>query len=292
MAALIHKGHGRVKKWQVIVVLYSLLAPIALSLSTQSIATFSLQPVNRYQCEPSPSAALEIATSPREFKILTLMPTGAQALATALCKHPVMKRHFDRVSITWRKRSLPTTEELLSGQFDLIWNRENVLKSRSIHLENLYTDIGQTPKYSVFWVTTRQDFTRSDAWFAERRIGLLSNTMSQSGYLLPVQDITEHGIKMATLTIAQYPNYLQLSEALISGSVDLIPSFDTSLADNIDQPLFFHAIQEDLPSGTWFMRTSLASQGAIVCAVADGLQSLQPHHFNLDTHSSAATSCQ
>jgi len=228
--------------------------------------SLSLQPLNYYQCN------VQNSTKQETFLGLTLSPDIAIGIANSLCQSPALVSQFGTVKIEWRDYGAIEAKEIVEKKFHLLWNRQRVLLGLMPEVENIYSEISQSPYYSSFWVTRVMLPEFSQDALSKLRIGILDNQKSQTGYLLPMKYLYSSNIEVEELNFSMYKSHYALIEAFINNKVDIISSWDESIQEHIDFPVSYIAIKEEISTGSWFGKNDLIDDSAILSAMVVAIE--------------------
>ncbi|AFT71200.1 Putative membrane protein [Alloalcanivorax dieselolei B5] len=257
---------------------------MAVALSWMPVAPIALGPLHVYRCQTAGGHATDT------FHILTVTNYGAQALADRLCASPTLSRQFAAVEISWQPRGQLSGGDLVEDRFDLLWNRERVLKGLLSNYQDYYRQVQRTPRYSVYWLSNKDKPQLSADYFAGKRLGLLRDQASQSGFQSPLGQLHAAGIDAKALDIHYFIDRDSQYRAFLSGEVDLISGVPRAgdLTIPADHRLL---ITDQAPSGAWFLHRR--HPRALRCDVLQALTVLQPLYQHINPHFKApGASCE
>lgn len=205
-----------------ILILFIAMVSFAL-LATHRVSSIALPELSSYQCGVS-SAALNVdkaepvnhlnvednvisrtftnlhntvlkpAATGRVFKLY--LPTNWQvaALANRLCRHTLVGSEFASVFISWQPRESLTSQDILTGNWQMMWNRDHALSGLVPNWSEFYTVLLKLPSYGIYWFSQQQDIELNRRFFAGKKIGLLADNKSFSGYLAAMSQLNQHNI--------------------------------------------------------------------------------------------------
>lgn len=205
-----------------ILILFIALVSFAL-LATHRVSSIALPALSSYQCDVA-SAALNVdkteqvnhlevendvtalestrlyntglkpAATGRVFKLY--LPTNWQvaALANRLCRDTLVGSEFDRVFISWQPRESLTSQDILTGNWQMMWNRDHALSGLVPNWNEFYGVLLTLPSYGIYWFSQQQDIELNRGFFAGKKIGLLADNKSMSGYLAAMSQLNQYNI--------------------------------------------------------------------------------------------------
>ncbi|WP_148864510.1 hypothetical protein [Marinobacter fonticola] len=257
----------------VLVLLAALVTVVALSWTR--IETLPLGPLFTYRCN-----TLTEQAGGDTFRVLTTTNYYAQALADQLCRSPGLAVRFEAVEISWQPRGQLTTRELTDQHFDLLWNRERVLKGLLANYEAYYATLQQTPDYSVYWLSNRDKPELSQAYFEGKRIGLLQDSQSQSSFQLPMGQLKAADIRLQDRQLHFFTDRVALYRAFSQGEIDVISGLKW-VGEREVPPEQRLVIAENRPTGAWFVSRQVLDAG-LRCELAESMTVLKPLYAHID----------
>lgn len=265
-------------------VLISALLIITKVISQQQSLTVELPELHSYSCH------VKQALGDDTFQIYT--PTNWQAtqLADELCSHTLSNTAYKNVSISWQPRDSLTPQDLIFNKFDLIWHRKTALRGLFPNWEEYYQDVLSLPNYSVhlYARSTLTDF--SPGIFANKRIGLIDDKSSYSGYLILMETLMKQGVSLDDQQVVQYTNRQQMINDFLNQKIDFIPAseFHPELSHwpkNQTIPL-----ATDVSMGQWFMPKNIDRQ--VNCKVKRALTLYQAKLYVISQSSAPSITCE
>ncbi len=241
-----------------------LVVGLCYGLSTQPLTPAKLGDYSHYQC------ATGASHTGQTFRVLTVTVVNSIDLANRLCASSEMRAHYDSVDIAWHTRGFITAQDVVEQHYDLFLYRSYQLAGLVSDFERYYRPVMVSQPYSVYWLSRTETPELTQAYFANKRIGLLSDFYSQSFYLLPSSSLRSANIRLDESQKKLYHDLDALFYAFKTGEVDLITSPDLSLFADKTGPLFKLEIAEQAPPFSWFLRREKAASG-LSCAVYQSL---------------------
>lgn len=210
------------------------------------------------------------------LRILTLSSHNAQNLADTLCKSKGVKDKYDSIEITWRRRDFLQAKHIFDQQYDLIFNRLHVITGVAPEYALFYSVLTNGPDYSLYWLSNKSPVALSQEYFSGKYLGLLSDPLSQSYYLQPMNRLKAAGVNLSDEQIRLYPDLRSLYLAFRTGAVDVIPSAAELNLDFDTKPDFRTLIGEHLESGLWLVSNKVPAE--LYCLLIDSVN----HSLQLD----------
>lgn len=196
------------------------------------------------------------------FKVLVISQLLAKPLAQALCHEPALTGRFAQVEVSWQARGELSAADIMERRYQLLWNRDYVLTGLVPRYHQYLAELLALPDYQVY-LLGREPVVLNPAAFAGKRLGLLSDSESQSGYQLPLHGLNDAGIKPDPGQLRFFRERRQLQAALAKGDVDFI----TAIAAKGHTPWFDPAkallIAGKVPAGAWFIDSRLSRDKAL-----------------------------
>lgn len=225
----------------------ALAAAIGLWLAMQSRVEVSLGDYSRYQC-------LTGRASGPEFRVLTLTSVDAMAMADRLCASPAFSSRFSAISISWRPRQFLSAQHIVDESFDFFWNRQHLVEGMVPEANNYYRPLLHTPSYALYWISHDQDLRLQGTYFADKTVGLLQDTRSQTFFLQPFKALKSAGIELRDEQKRFYPDMEALFQGFASGEVDVITGIPRLMDRYGVNSYHSLLLAEQVPSGSWFVR--------------------------------------
>ncbi len=241
------------------------IAFVSVSLVRQPLAPISLGDYASEFCETQ-SAAQNDAT----FQVLSLTSSYAQLFAQTLCDSPLVAQHFGSVKVTWRPRGFLTAQHIIEQDYHLIWNRDYLVHGLVPEFDDFYSAVAETVSYPVFWVGKKERPQLTQTYFANKRVGLLDDSYSQSFFQLPQQTLREAGIVLNDDQRRLYPSLQALYTAFNSGEVDIITSPGLQLWGLDANDAHTLALPHHSPPVTWYLSRPMADS-PLLCEVVRAL---------------------
>ena len=237
--------------WLSLILILLLALLTSVWLSWQQPQPLQLQDYYRYQCH-TPAIAQE---DKPVFNILTLGPQNAQAMADNLCADPVFAGHYAGVLIRWRRRDYLTLEAIQDGVYDLFFNRQHIVSGIAPNYPLYYSMFQDSPHYILDWISLNDTPQLSADYFAGKRIGLLSDSRSQSFHIQPLDSLNSAGITLSADQITYFSDMYSLYQALQQGKADLIPSPRSLGSEHsmLSQQPYRLMISDHMSPGSWFL---------------------------------------
>ena len=223
---------------------------ISWSMTENNVSFKSQADYSVYRCSTTGNPALS------SLKVLTITSAGTKKLTDTLCSSPIIAAQYSAVETSWQPRGLLSSKDLLAEQFDLLWSREYHLLGLLPDFYDYYTLLVHSPNYDVYWMSLADKPVRSQAYFASKTLGLLDDSQSRSGFMLPLNDLRKASITLTDEQKRFYPSRSALYEALKAGKVDIISGI-LGLEDKTMTQENRLLIAGNASTGSWFIKSSL-----------------------------------
>lgn len=236
-------------RWSYAAALCLLLAAgvlLVLLASRQTLSVELAADYNSYQCSTG-------SAGDGEFRILTLLFDGARELADALCDDPRISADFASVNIAWRARDFLQASHIVGEQFDYLWSREHLIAGLVPGADRYYAPIVTTPHYSVYLFARAGTISLSADYFADKTVGFLQDSHSQTYYVQPFLALKQAGITLADSRKRYYRDVQGLVQALHSGEVDVIPGTEGTVPAAQSPEFDRLQLRADMHSGNWYL---------------------------------------
>ncbi|QQD18628.1 hypothetical protein I6N98_01775 [Spongiibacter nanhainus] len=237
----------------------------SLWLTNQHFEPIKLGHYDSYRCATGGDGTLPT------FKVLTLTSQLAIELADRLCDSDIVGRHYQAVDISWHPRAFLRAEHLVEGRYQLFWNRRHIVEGLTPDAHTYYLPIIDSPRYSLHWVSLNSPPQLTQAYLADKVVGFSQDQQSLSFYLRPMAALTAAGIELAPQQKRFYPGFKGILKAFLAGEVDIISSTGGGLEGLTETELHFTLMDDDVPSGSWFLQRSHYSP-ELACELSEALQ--------------------
>ncbi|GAB3270134.1 hypothetical protein GCM10027297_01270 [Parahaliea aestuarii] len=195
------------------------------------------------------------------LQLLSLTDAYAEDLASLSCQGRTVAERFAGAEIRWRPRSFLSARDILEGRYDLFWNRRHLVEGMVPEFFEYYQALLQTPNYPLYWLSNGAAPAMSQQYLEGRVVGLLADTTSQTYYQRPMNALNRAGLQLGRDQLRLFPDPQALYRAFATGEVDLISS-PLFVVDGFGLPYEHHLlIDNNVPSGTWYVRKSLVGSG-------------------------------
>ncbi|WP_127020226.1 hypothetical protein [Rheinheimera mangrovi] len=207
-------------------------------------------------------------------------PVNSFSLGKQLCDKTELAAHFGRVKVSWPKRTELTADALISGQYQLLWSRREVLAGALHNLHAYYSEILIFPKYPVYFVSKSPSFQLNKAFLTQQRFGFLTDVNSYSGFQLPVALLQREGLTLADIDYRQYDDWTTLLAAFERGEITIYSSVLLDQNQQVvqqpkDELLYTLSGSKVLPEqrllipgysngGSWFLHKSLEDKSCLL----------------------------
>lgn len=235
--------------------------------SSQRLAPLTLSDYYHYQCDMQ----TQNPSLPR-FRFLAVSSLYANTIAKSLCQSAVMAQYYSAVTISWKPRWLLSPDEVINENYDLIWSRENALNGLVPGFEHYYQLLMAFDNYKVFWFSKGATPTLNQSYFENKRIGILSDRLSQTHHLLPIISLKNAQIQLASEQLISFNDAKTLYQAFAKGEIDLMTGGDW-LRREIDAPLSSLLISDQVKAASLYIRKQHPNQ--VECALIQAMSLYQ-----------------
>lgn len=233
-----------------VAVLVSLPALASVWLSNQRFDAITLSNYDNYRCSTGSSNTLP------SFHVLTLTSQLAVELADQLCASELIRGNYSAVEITWHPRAFLRAEHLVEGQYQLFWNRRHIVEGLTPDAHTYYLPIVDSPRYSLYWVSLDSPPQLTPEYLVDKTVAFSQDQQSLSFYLRPMAALAAAGIELTPEQKRFYPGVKGILKAFLQGEVDIVSSTGSNLRNLTQHTLHFTLMDDDVPSGSWFLQRS------------------------------------
>ncbi|WP_112480040.1 hypothetical protein [Vibrio variabilis] len=239
-----------------------------LSTCTLLFMPFSLVPSSALNLSQL-SCLVSNASGDKTFRIYTPTDWQANELMSYFCESVLAGDEYARVELSWKPREHINSEDILSQQFDMLFNRPRVLNGLLPDHQAFYEQALILPAYTVYLYAHIPLQNLSSATFYKRSLGLLDDKRSQSGFLIPEIELRKKGITLDNNNTRWFHHRNDLVSAFLSGRVDFIPAIGIE-PELSKWPRENRIELKTIPSaGSWYLSNALPK--AIKCKTSQSL---------------------
>ncbi|WP_416308247.1 hypothetical protein [Neptunicella sp. SCSIO 80796] len=238
----------------------------------QQASSVNLSDYYHYQCDMQDKQS----NNPR-FRFLTVSSLYVDRIAQRLCRSPVMAEHYSGVTISWKPRWLLSPTEVVNENYDLIWSRENALRGLVPGYQHYYQLLMAFDNYKVYWFSKGQTPILEQAYFENKRVGILTDRLSQTHHLLPLMSLKDANIQLSDQQLIAFDDARNLYQAFATGEIDLMTGGDW-LQREIDAPISGLLISDKVNAASLFIRKS--HPPAVDCALVRVMETYQETLLN------------
>lgn len=214
--------------------------------------TVNLGDYFHYRCDTQASVSEQTMTKPR-FRFLTISSLYADKIAQQLCQSDLIGQYYSGVTISWKPRWLLSPTDILNENYDLIWSRENALHGLVPNFSDYYNLLVEFDNYQVSWFSKGATPQMTQAYFSDKRVGILRDTLSQTHHLLPLVSLKKANIQLDDAQLIQFDDASSLYQAFVNGSVDLMTGGEW-LRREVDAPLNALFISDKVRAAALYLR--------------------------------------
>lgn len=214
------------------------------------------------------------------FSAHVLADFQAHALCDEIGSRTGLGDGFSVIRSQWGLDPAALAQAIAERRFDLVLPRREDSAVSEQFLSQLYQPVAYYPSYDVFLIARDHEPQLDPSYLMERRIGLLRNTNSWSGYIVPMRQFHEAGTDPARLSIRYYPGHNALRDGLDQEDVDLIGSYWNETQQERYPDWKARRIGHVAEGVTWFLARHLHDRPEILCAVVHALRSIASRSDN------------
>jgi hypothetical protein len=212
------------------------------------------------------------AIGSEQFRAYVFADFIGKELCTGLSQTTALGGHYRSVKAEWSLQTDVLSRLIFERHFALLQLRpEEALEAGGAFSKD-YRRISFYSPYKVVLITDQQPPELNEAYLSTRRIGLLRNTKSRSGYRVPMQLFRNLGLELQQLQLKYYTSHEELRLALEKGDVDVISSYwDSSQREKFPNwhLLEIGGVSQGL---NWFVTNEVYADINARCAVVKTLE--------------------
>ena len=219
--------------------------------------TFNAPPAehyNRYGCETA-----RHSPNNTTLKVLDLFRLNTNEFAERLCDNAVVSQHYDNVQVIWMHRDQLDLREIINQSYDLILVKpELFMRLTDAHTAG-YVRLASYQEYSSELIATQATPALTNDFFRGKRLGLMDDPNSLSGYQIPKAALQKAHIDKSIYTTVYFKSHADLHRALAMGDVDVIASYSADYFGNARGRAKQLDLQRGLSGVQWLMHPKLAN---------------------------------
>lgn len=239
-----------------VLVLAAVVISLGALVASHQVRPYQLPSLASYQCpviDSTGEKGLFHAYIPSSWRV--------EDYGRLLCGQVLRKSGFSHARISWVPREQLSTEDIVEKEYNLIWIRHDSLKGLMHDYESFYDVLLALPTYSVHWISRIDSPTLTQDFFADKRIGFLEDSQSQSAYQQPIRQLHENNIQLTDDQVFFYPTRQALINDFLNQKLDLISVFGigdyTAINNWPDNKTILITDQADI--GNWYIDNSITS---------------------------------
>ncbi|MGF1700484.1 hypothetical protein L4D09_09245 [Photobacterium makurazakiensis] len=243
-------------RWQYALTVIFIITLLSTSLlfASKRIA-FSGQPLSQYN-----QVSCVMNSKGRDsFNILAPSHMLAKSLANQFCQLSELENTFSQITVSWLPRGTLEPAAILEQEYELMWGRKTHLAGLAPQYSDYYQSIKSLPSYDVFFLSHEPLAKLTRDTFISKRIGLLDDNYSQSGFQIPINTFRQLGLSIESLNIKHYQSRKALHHAFSQQEVDIITANSYSPKLYRYQAPYKLRIASNISSGAWFINKQLIS---------------------------------
>jgi hypothetical protein len=220
------------------------------------------------------------------FSLYGLRRSSVVKLTKTLCDDVRMKQRYSRIKGQWQHNNIHKLSMLLSP-YNLLIAKPAYINTQDILASVNYLPLASYQTYPSYFINNSDEpIELTDKYFHNKKVGLLINHKSFSGFIIPKNALKHAGIDENLINFMYYKTHHDLRTALSKGEVDLIGSYLAGDYDSKINPKGSLLLKDGIESSTWYF---IDTTEEIKCAIIEAI-SLQlkdendPYFKNLTYH--------
>jgi hypothetical protein len=233
---------------------------------------------NSYSCQTAHDNRQTGAT----FRVLDLFRLNTNELVDRLCASAEIGARYSRVEVIWTHRDQLDLREIVNQSHELVLAKPEVLTRLAETPATVYAPLASYQEYKSQLISLRFAPELSAEFFAGKRLGLLDDPNSLSGYQIPKAEMRRAHIDESTFAIVYFKSHADLHRALFADRVDVIASYSAAYFGDDRAATKRIDLQSGLSGMQWYLHPALFNS-AIHCEL---YRNLIRHPISIGTPSS------
>ena len=233
------------------------------------LRTLEVRDYNLYRCDTGGDAALPV------LRVLDAVYMEEMDLVDTWCFHPELARQFSAIHARRVHRDRVDLRDLYESRYDLVMAKQELFTGASAAGARGigFVQIARYPDYGSQLVSLNGLPELSAQWLTGKRLGILDDPNSISGYQIPLAALKNRGLEKVP-ELVYMRTYRQMYKALFEGELDVIPAFLSQEGpDSLLQLPPGLVLEETLPGPAWYIHEDLADS-PVHCALQRALAEL------------------
>ena len=211
---------------------------------------------NSYGCDVSRSAGTE-PSDDATFRILDVFRLDTNELADRLCDSASIGKRYARVEVTWIHRDQLDLREIINRTYQLVLAKPELLRGLTeTHISD-YIPLASYRNYAGELLSIKYAPRLSNDFLAGKRLGLIDDPNSLSGYQIPKAAFRRANIDESAFTTVFFKSHADLHRALLAGDVDVIGSYFATYFDDARAAIKRIDLQRGLSGMQWYLHPAL-----------------------------------
>jgi ABC-type phosphate/phosphonate transport system substrate-binding protein len=162
------------------------------------------------------------------FRILDVFRLNTNVLAEQLCASPAISARYNRVEVSWMHRDQLDLREIVNQSYQVLLAKPELLQRLTETHATAYASLASYQEYVSQLISTKTTPALNNDYLAGKRLGLLDDPNSLSGYQIPKAAMQRAHIDESAVTIVFFKSHADLHRALFVGQVDVIASYSAA----------------------------------------------------------------
>lgn len=217
---------------------------------------------NSYSCTTKSEESL---VTDHSFRILDLLAVSSTQLIDELCLNLIFANRYSNVELVRLHRDQVDLRDIVEQKYQLVVTKPELFNRILTTQNEIYQTIVAAADYNSEFQAIDSVPTLSNEYFSGKKIGMLDDPNSLSGYQIPKAVMKEHSLDEKLFTTNYYRSHQRLQQALQIHEVDVIATYsETNINDGQSSSRLILA--KNLPGIHWFFTTAEDDQ-MVICEI-------------------------
>jgi hypothetical protein len=191
------------------------------------------------------------------FRILDVFRLNTNELAEQLCASPAISARYNRVEVSWMHRDQLDLREIVNQSYQVLLAKPELLQRLTETHATAYASLASYQEYVSQLISIKSTPSLSNNYLAGKRLGLLDDPNSLSGYQIPKAAMQRAHIDESAVTIVFFKSHADLHRALFVGQVDVIASYSAAYFRDDHVATKRLDLQRGLSGMQWYLHPAL-----------------------------------
>ena len=224
--------------------------------------------------------------STKIFALYGLRRSNVVRLTKTLCDDVRMKQQFSRIKGQWQHNNIHKLS-MIPNPYNLLIAKPTYINAQDVLASVNYSPLASYQTYPSYFINNSgEPIELTDRYFHNKKVGLLINHKSFSGFIIPKNALKQAGIDENLINFMYYKTHQDLRTALSKGEVDLIGSYWSVDYDSKFNPKASLLLKDGIEPSTWYL---IDTNEEIKCAIIEAInlqlkEEDDPYFKNLTYH--------